>query len=405
MPQKVSELQNLINKANECYNQGMAYKNIAIKGDENLKEFVRASEAYTQAANFANKALKSPEATFDFKILTEALKEYYLYEAGECSYGFKYKNQQFEDAIRIARNAEKHILNALEVINKNFDKVNDKVQQQLTKHRSNWTLSSRSIKLRILEPIAKNAMLARDFITALDTYKRLNELQDEVYNFTESSSIPEVYKRIEKANYLAAKASFAISHAGVYLAKTDSSDYDKEILEQFLIAYRFTKESLAANPEQLRYKEGLENVFNNTVILLKKNPSKWLEYLIEFPDPNLKIIMQKTDLEKYKREQAKIEIENNGIKKFFLMGSFWIGLLFIVYYMVTQLAESNIVWYRFVLVLFAIPVLFTVVGAFALRSTNSLKEENFIKLMNLALKINLQGLKILSSNREEKDKS
>jgi len=61
-----------------------------------------------------------------------------------------------------------------------------------------------------------------------------------------------------------------------------------------------------------------------------------------------------------------------------------------------QIALSEILWYRFLALLISLPVIFTVVGAFALRATDSLKEENFLKLMELAFKMNLKGLKALN---------
>jgi hypothetical protein len=54
--------------------------------------------------------------------------------------------------------------------------------------------------------------------------------------------------------------------------------------------------------------------------------------------------------------------------------------------------------------MFGIPIVATVFGAFILRTTDSLKEENFMKLMTLVLKINFQGLKVLSGKKENGDK-
>lgn len=397
----MDNLNNLIQQANKCYAEGMAHKNEAIKNDNNLDLFLKAADAYLKAANCGQKALKLPDLSRDFTALTSALISYYLYEASECRYGYEYKHGKFDQAILIAEEGKKHIDNALKVIDDNISSVSPKIKQKLMDHKINWTLSSLTIKLRILEPIAKRSMLKKDFLTALDTYRELGHLQDQVHNYTSISTLPQVYKRTEEANYLASKASIAMSLAGLYLKKPDFKKYDKEILEQLLMAYDFSKKGLTSNPEQERYKEGVENIFENISEFLKENESRWLDYLIEFKaNQHLKIIMQITNNDKYKKEKAKLELENNGLKKFLLIGSFWIGLMFAVFYIVMHIAESNILWYRFLAVIFFLPLLVTVIGGFILRSTDGLKEENFIKLMTLALKINLQGLKVLSSKSE-----
>jgi uncharacterized protein YqhQ len=99
-----------------------------------------------------------------------------------------------------------------------------------------------------------------------------------------------------------------------------------------------------------------------------------------------------------------IELEKDNTKRFLLMGGFWTLLLFCIVYLLLQIATINISWFRFISVMFGLPIVATVFGAFILRTTNSLKEENFIKLMTLALKINFQGLRILSRKDDEKAK-
>ncbi len=107
-----------------------------------------------------------------------------------------------------------------------------------------------------------------------------------------------------------------------------------------------------------------------------------------------------TSNELYKRQSAKFEIEKDKTKRFLLVGLFWVIVMFCVTYILISIATSNISWYRFIAIMFGFPLVITIIGAFILRTTDSLKEENFIKLMTLALKINLQGLRTLSSKKD-----
>ena len=106
--------------------------------------------------------------------------------------------------------------------------------------------------------------------------------------------------------------------------------------------------------------------------------------------------MQQTDNDLYKRQKAKIELENDSLKRIIISGGFWFGIFIGLGYFLLQLASSDISWYRFLAVIFFLPLFFIIVGAFTLKTTNSLKEENFIRLMELTLKMSFKGLKALS---------
>jgi hypothetical protein len=399
----MNDLQYFMDEANKYYEAGMRHKDIAIKDDHYLDEYAKADEAYIKASDYVDKAIEANGEEPNFKVANSPLKEYYLYEAADCRYAFEYKHNRFDNAIEAAKDAEIHIKQALKIIDDNFDTANDKAQKTLSRHRINWTLSALSIRIKVIEPIAKRAMLNKEYIKAMDAYRKLDRIQDQVHEYVNVAPLDEVYKRTENANYLACKASVAMSLVGVYNVK--KGNYDKEMLEQLLIAYNYSKQSLNANPEQDRYKEGIENITENINVVLTRNKG-WRDFLIEFKDnQDLIKFMQKKDNAKYKRESAKLELEKDGFKKFLLTGAFWVVIFFGIVYVVMNMAESNMAWYRLLAAFLVIPIFFTVLGAFILRTTNGLKEENFMKLMTLALKINLQGLKVLGSKKDTEEKN
>jgi len=390
-----------IEKCNLYYEKALAEKDIAIKSDNNIEKFLSAAKSYEKAVELIDKLIDVDLSKINFNVSCAALKEYYLYEANECLYAYNYKKGKFDASITFAKKAKAHIEDALKIIDQNFEKLNIETQNSLLIHKGNWTLSSLTVPLRLLEPLAKKAMDNGDYITALDTYRSMTDVQDKAHSYVSSSNLPEVYKRTEAANYVASKASTAMSLVGVFTLKSNKSEYHLQILEQLLIAYSFSKLGLITNPEQDRYKEGLDIIYKNIQNHLQLNKVEWFNYLTEFKDDNnLKTIMQKTNNQAYKNALAKNELENNNSKRFLLMGTFWLGIFLAIGYFVMHIASSNISWYRFIGVLFFVPLLFTILGAFILRSTNGLKEENFIKLMTLAFKINLQGLKVLGGKKD-----
>jgi hypothetical protein len=377
-----------ISRVNEYYNQGLQAKDIARRSDENLEQYKISAENYEQAAHLIDEILQETESSkLNFVTQTKALREYYLFEANECRYAFDYKRNLFDTAKDFADTARQHIENALQIIEDNYSRLNDETKRFLDKMKSNWTLCINTIPIRQLEPVAKKSMIDKDYITALDSYRQMGELQDNVHDYVINSQLPEVYKRTEKGNYFASKASIAMSLAGVYTAKSSNNDYQKEILEQFLFALDYIKQAQEINPEQDKYKEGKDTTIENIKAVLFENKGKWFEYLTEFNNnKNLTSIMQQTDNDFFKLQNAKLEIEKNKPKQLILTFGFMFSLFIGLGYFLFQVALSEVSWYRFLGLILALPVFFTVIGAFALRATDSLKEENFLKLMELVEK-------------------
>ena len=245
-------------------------------------------------------------------------------------------------------------------------------------------------------------MKEADYVSAFDSYKKMESLQEKAHKYVEESDLPEVFKRTERGNYFANKASTAMTYAGIYIKKSVKNNYDVDIIKQFLIALVNIKKAQENNPEQDRYKEGSETTINNIKNILVKNKNNWFDYLNRLDNDNDLIkIMKETDNDLYKMESAKLEIEENKPKQLLLTFSFYFSFFLILMYALFQIAISEIIWYRFLALIIALPVFFTIIGAFALRSTDSLKEENFLELMKLAFKTNISGLKILTKKGED----
>ena len=93
------------------------------------------------------------------------------------------------------------------------------------------------------------------------------------------------------------------------------------------------------------------------------------------------------------------ELTNDKIKQLFVVGGFWIGAFLGLGYFLLPVSTKSIDWYKYLGVLFALPIFFTLVGAFILKMTSSLKEESFLQIIRLTLNLNFKGLKFLSSSK------
>jgi hypothetical protein len=91
---------------------------------------------------------------------------------------------------------------------------------------------------------------------------------------------------------------------------------------------------------------------------------------------------------------------NNRMKELWITGSFWLGAFAAIFYMLSNLAISDLHLFSLLAVLISMPNLFTLVSACILRWTKSLKQKNFMELMLLGLRLNFKGMKFLSETKK-----
>ncbi len=382
----------LILRVNELFRNGNEFKDIARKNDNNLESYKTASEYYAEAAITLTTIIQQSD-TSKINNLTKckALKEYYLFESLECSYAYEYKHFRFEDAIKFAKEAKQHIECALKIIEENLSNLNIETKAFLVEMQSNWTLSHLTSEIKIIEPSAKKAMMTEDFVTAMDNYRDMNKLQDAVYNYvTKSSTLSQVYKRIEIGNYHSSKASIANTIAGIYL-QNKTVNYQKEILEQFLVALDNIKKAQDINPEWSKFKEGADITKENIKKILLNNPTDWDKFYFNFEDnQQLKIIMKETDVKKFNELELKRkldETENKG-KKLLLFGGFWLSALLIILASIVTLFLLKINWSIIILIVLLVQLLYAMFAATVLRSLGDLSEKGLLEVYKLTLKLN-----------------
>lgn len=396
-----------VEKCKAVYEEACKTKDIARVSDNNINSFKQAAELYKQAAEIIfNAILTDKTIDHDTKIQSTALRHYYKFEECGCLYAFNYKNNNFPTAIQFATDGQKEINISIQTIETNFNSLGAEAKMFLTKMKHNWKSCAISIQIKKFEPIAKEAMIAKEYITAFDTYNKMLKIQKELYEYDEAAGLELVHIRIAKGNYIGMVANVNQAMAGILTTKISDKTFtfnlSNDLLKHFLNSLDLSFNAFEANPEWDKYRSGAETIRTNIQKLLTKNKEHWFEYLISNNNNSyLKTIMQQTDNETYKRQSAKLELEKDNTKNFLLKGLFWIVLLFCVLYVLMQIATSNISWYRFLAVMFGLPMVVTIIGAFILRTTDALKEENFLKLMTLALKINFQGLKVLAGKKDD----
>lgn len=389
-----------IETINKHYSEGLRLKDIARKDDRFLKDYKKASDNYFLAAEKVEELLKKiDDKNINFITRSNALKNYYLYEAYECLYGYKYKKGIYDEALECAQKAKEYIKNAIEIVDISLEKLNDETKNFLIEQKGNWRLSELTVKLREVEPIGQKAMKEKDFITALDSYRKMDELQDKAHNYVENSTLPQVFKRTEKGNYFAMKASIAMSLAGVYIAKSENNNYLKDIVEQFLTALEYISQAQEINPEQDRYKEGKEITTNNIKKILKENPENWDILYYSFEDNKLfNNIMKETDIKKFNEIELKrkLDLNENKGKKLLVFGGFWLSVFIILMSSITTLFLLNIPWWTVILIVLLVQFAYALISATVLRNLGDLSEKGLLEIYKLTIKYNFN---LFNSNK------
>ena len=391
-------------KVNELFDKGHNTKDIARKSDENIDLYKDASDQYSQAANLLGQVINElDESKINTLTRAKALKEYYYFESFECSNAYEYKNNRYGSAIEKAKEAQIHILSALKIIEDNFSKLNDETKTFLSEMQSNWTLCKLTVPIKIAEPTAKNAIVSKDYVTAMDSYRQMNELQDAVFNYVNNSTtLGEVYKRIERGNYYSSKASIANSIAGIYTKKGGNND--KEILEQFLISLDNIKKAQDINPEWSKFKEGADVTRSNIKKILKSKPNDWDEFYFNFEsNEQLKILMKETDVNKFNEIELKRKLDKpeNKTTKLLIFGGFWTSLFLILMASITTLFILKIHWLIVILIILLVQLAYALISATVLRNLGDLSEKGLIDIYKFTIKLNFN---LFDKNKKQLDK-
>lgn len=196
-------LNDYIIKGNELYDKALKTKDIARISDDNINSFQQAADFYKQTAdNIFHNILSDNTIDFDTEIQSSALAHYYKFEENDCLYAYNYKNNIFETAINCANLAQQEIEQSLSIIQTNFASLKLETQNFLSKMQKNWKSCSIAIKIKQLEPIAKKAMIDKDYIKAFDNFNQMLKIQKDLYEYNEVEGLEQVYIRIAKGNYM-----------------------------------------------------------------------------------------------------------------------------------------------------------------------------------------------------------
>lgn len=393
----------LLETVNKLFRESLELKSQAIKPKADFKLFQEAAEKL-KLASLNLEALLRVESDFEEKIKSEVLVHYYRHEEADCMYAFYRQGNDLSSAQEKMDLALIEIEKALNIIKENYQKVNDSTKEVLSGWKKDWFYRKLVTDAKVLEPEAKLHSKNSNYVKALDTYKSILDKYELAKDYCLQNDLSAELKRISKGNYFGQSVNVSQMYAGLIITQQFdeklASELIMDLLKHFVCSYEQSKNAFDENPEWIEYREGQKTIRENIERLLASSKDDWDKYLIEMEnDPEITKIMKSSDIQAYKKAKAKTDIESNSLKKLYFTGIFWLIVLGVVFYIIFSIFDSSIPFIYQPIAAFLVIILFSVFGAFILRSSDGLSEENFLELMKLSLKLGFQGLKTLETKK------
>lgn len=390
MPIDLSEINRNFHEAHEI-------KEIARKDNEHIPLYLKAADKFECAANGYSDLIESNGVLSDESIrLSKALMHYYLYEGFSCKYAFSYKNCDYSKAIEMAEKAKQNAMKALQYISMPFQEA--QYEEKAKKNRNNFEYVNISLFHMEMEPLAKRHQDNGEFIEALDVYMRMRDLEENSIQYLTEKHIGQAYVRIAKGNLMGANINIA-QMTCAHLLKTTSSQSNNwasqsQIFKNFITAFESAKQAASANPEWELYRSGQIVLENNIRIFLDKNREYWKNIYVEVGKTSkwIEVMMSEIDKNELRDIKQELDFVDNGAKKLYFYGGFWIVLLATITLNVKLFVDYKLAWYFYPMIFSAMAFLYSIVGAFILRSMSSVSEEGFLELMKMTFSFGLSSL-------------
>ena len=407
----MNQIEEQLQEVNLVFDEGRTLKESARKSLSCLEDYLKAADSMERASSLSNKI--ASDATTDSVTVIQAkiLSFYYSYERHQCLAKYYYEKHENEEARQNHVKSEELIKATTELAEKSLPILPGRLKVKFQDLLLGWKFNERFTIIEGMAIRARDDWDKGDFISALDLDRRMSNLLKDLIGYVRSNNLDPVYERIALGNYYGSIANASNALAGSILNKSsrDSSNAvgilsftsAVELLRYTLEAYKWGKSAFQANPEWDQYLSLANLCRGNIQDLLQKNPLVWRDLYLEFEhDPEFLKVMKMTDLEKFKKIEAERHIGENKIAKLWSLGTFWI-LAFGAVGLFVLVVLNNTSWYQALLAFVAAEILFVILGAFILRTTGDLTEAGFLEVMELALKYQLQNLKLFQK-REDK---
>jgi hypothetical protein len=379
-------------KIQAAHDEMARLKDAARKSVDDIEFYLQAAERAHEAAEMSAELADVAHDT-DLK-LGQAFALYYLYEEQDCLSGYYYEKHETNTAKEHRRKSRKFICDAITLLREILPEASPTVRESLEELLPSWSHFEQAAVMKELANDARAAWDNHRFIDALDIYRQMATVQEAIIQELPEALEPQ-YRRIAIGNFVgfmmnASQSLAQISKRSERNEQANSSqvpfDVTVRLLRHTFDAYDLGNTAFDQNPEWEQYRHNAERCLKNIQSILRLKASSWLQLYLAFEDnPDFLKIMKMTDLNKFKKAESERFLRENKWLKLWGVGSFFILLFLIVAGAIWFIVSQNLSWWRLLTLIGAIEAIFILIGAFTLRSIGDLSEENFLKLIGMAL--------------------
>lgn len=401
-----------------------AYKlrNLASESIENYDYYMDASKLFTQAIEIMDKLLNEEEyfvnligVSHEVKMnhyLFLASKEHTQYEKNNCLAMYHYIKKDFEKAEMYCSKAKVHIENAIFQLNRvKFNENEYEKNEAIAYDSKNWTYLKEMNEIQYYIFNVNIEAQNRNYSKVVDNYRTIISKCENLMNVTNDymDVLDSEYLRISEGNYFAMISCNSIEMleflSDKYSSKSGfvSESIFIDILSEVWKAVSYSNKAFKSNPLWNGYNDVREEQLNLLKKILLTHKKYWKLIYINFEDNKefLKV-MKNVDSKTYKKIENEISIKDNKAVKLWVMGSFWALLFIIILGGISTIANDMSLW-KFIAFITSVEVLMLIVGGFILKTTDSLSEQAFLKLMSIAFRSQINIFKLFNKNSKSND--
>ena len=379
-----------------AFKAGIELQTLARRNPTDLELNMKAAERFGEAGKLAEERAENTKFTNETRFQAKVFAGYYYHAQNECLSHYHYEKHGIARALEHHDRAVSVLKEALGVAEAGVKDLPQKVADHVTEQMKFWRYCLDGADIEEMSIRARAALDARDFITAIDFYRRMVKRSIEHVKY--AREFAPIYERVAEGNLhtTLANASQAFAHHCLHTFGEWDEARDRgklpahaseEFLREMYSAYGYTRSAFRANPERADILDDSDGIGQIIIEFLTLNKQSWPDWLDRYhDDPEFLKFMKKIDMKHFKQVEQEKAIQSSKAVRLWQTGGFFLFAIVTIGTMVIMLVRQTTRWWQPVVALAGIETLFVLMGAFCLLTIDELSEASFLKLIDVAFR-------------------
>jgi tetratricopeptide (TPR) repeat protein len=379
-----------------AFQDGIKLQTLARENSADLQLNLLAAKRFGEAGRLSQGRAENTKLLDGIRFQARIFAGYYYHVHHECLSHYHYEKHEIAPALQHHHRAVSILKEALTIAESGVKDMPQQVADHVSGQIKFWRYCLEGADIEEMSIRARAALDARDFMTAIDFYRRM--VKRSVDHVKSASEFAPIYERVAEGNLhtTLANAAQAFAHHclhafGDWDETGDSGRLPAHASEEFLremySAYRYMKSAFRANPERADFLDDSDRIGQIITEFLTLNKQSWADWLDRYHnDPDFLMFMKKIDMKHFKQVERDRAIQSSKAVRLWQTGGFFVFAIVAIGTIVILLVRQTTQWWQLVVALAGIDTLFVLLGAFCLRTIDELSETSFMKLIDVAFR-------------------